>query len=730
MSSLLFPYGLQGEPGPTGSQGEPGLPGGPTGPQGEPGPTGFTGDVGTGPTGLPGVPGEAGLNGEPGFPGISSTYTNAEVPGDLLPGQFVYQNSFGVPIKVYICPLNAADSSWLLYLLQLWTYAPTSLGLTINNPDPNSPTILLTNLTNVAVFQQEPTLVYELSFTITSNGGVPFGLSYFNVYYNQGATGSTGAMGDTGMTGPAGAGSSNGGINEIQVSDGVGGFIGRATAYIDNSGNLSAQSLNSITFAMNGSLFDNTSSRGTANQVLTAGPNGLAVVWADSFTGSTGPQGNTGDTGATGPAGPGSVGTNVIQFSNGVGGFDGTNNATLDGTGVIEANELKSNVFRMGGQLYDNSNSYGLDNQVLSCGPGGYVLWVDTPTGPTGPQGNEGNQGNQGLQGDTGATGGFVLDAGMANRLQIVSAGTVSSSNITFPSPYGKPSSWIPDSNTLSPGNGNPGWRIQKEVGTSGASTQAQWYMYNPYYGQSVPYTVNPSPTILKKDLKALWAVITTVNKINTQGNFFFNIYTYDISNPPAGTYNKRYDYSIYNYPTKWGGPTTVSATLAGGYRYLVCAVDTPKDSPQTTATVNATALVAGTRYTILTLGTTNWTTAGAPVSTIGCVFTATGPTTGTGTATYEVNTSILLGNGVSATQTTFLRDPYDIHTDLSHITLNAVANATPGTVGTSFENLPISAIAFGTTSSLITPTLDMTVEKLGYTTASGSYEYTLLVAG
>jgi hypothetical protein len=89
-----------------------------------------------------------------------------------------------------------------------------------------------------------------------------------------------------------------------------------------------------------------------------------------------------------------------------------------------------------------------------------------------------------------------------------------------------------------------------------------------------------------------------------------------------------------------------------------------------------------------------------------------------------------LIGNGVSPTQTSFLRDPYDINTSMPHITLNAVANATPGPVGSSPENLPVSAIVFGTTSSAITPTMDMTVEKLGYTTASGSYEYSLLVAG
>jgi hypothetical protein len=128
--------------------------------------------------------------------------------------------------------------------------------------------------------------------------------------------------------------------------------------------------------------------------------------------------------------------------------------------------------------------------------------------------------------------------------------------------------------------------------------------------------------------------------------------------------------------------------------------------------------------------GTTPWTTLGAAVAVIGCVFTYNGVlATGTGTCTYEVNTSILVGNGITPTQTSFLRDPYDIHTDLTHITLNAVANATPGLIVGNAEDLPVSAIVFGTTSSAITPTLDITVEKLGFSANGGTvnYEYSMI---
>ena len=58
-----------------------------------------------------------------------------------------------------------------------------------------------------------------------------------------------------------------------------------------------------------------------------------------------------------------------------------------------------------------------------------------------------------------------------------------------------------------------------------------------------------------------------------------------------------------------------------------------PNSSPATTA---ADALVSGTVYQILTLGTTDFTAIGASANTVGVVFTATGAGTGTGTVSGQ----------------------------------------------------------------------------------------------
>lgn len=57
-----------------------------------------------------------------------------------------------------------------------------------------------------------------------------------------------------------------------------------------------------------------------------------------------------------------------------------------------------------------------------------------------------------------------------------------------------------------------------------------------------------------------------------------------------------------------------------------------------TLATVTAGDFITGVDYTILTVGTTDFTLIGASANTIGIVFTATGPGAGTGTATTTSN--------------------------------------------------------------------------------------------
>ena len=359
------------------------------------------------------------------------------------------------------------------------------------------------------------------------------------------------------------------------------------------------------------------------------------------------------------------------------------------------------------------ANSHQIILATITPGPAG-------PTGPPGP-----------------------MDAGLQSRLQIVptlSGQLISAVSYTGPTGVGSPSSWVPDAGSALPLTGGTldGWRNFKQVGTSGTSTKVSWFPYNPYFGASLPYTVNPSPTILKKDLQSVWAIITTKNRISTQGQIFFNIFTYDVANPPTtplNTFTNRFDYVIGTYPTMYGTGVTTSQTLNGGFRYLICAVDSPKIVQQTTANRTVTLLlndlVSGRTYTIGTVGTgVNWVAMGAAVATVGCVFVYNGvAATGTlGVATEEVSTSILVGNLQTPTQTTFLRDPYDIHTDIPHVQFNAVVGASNTPQPADIANVAVSAICISSTSGTVTPTLDWTVEKIGFSANNGAvnYEYTL----
>ena len=69
---------------------------------------------------------------------------------------------------------------------------------------------------------------------------------------------------------------------------------------------------------------------------------------------------------------------------------------------------------------------------------------------------------------------------------------------------------------------------------------------------------------------------------------------------------------------------------------------------PTTTAAsvVVATALVAGTKYRIVTVGTTDFTLIGASANTVGVVFTATAVGLGTGTASVEIDGTSYKGDG------------------------------------------------------------------------------------
>lgn len=85
---------------------------------------------------------------------------------------------------------------------------------------------------------------------------------------------------------------------------------------------------------------------------------------------------------------------------------------------------------------------------------------------------------------------------------------------------------------------------------------------------------------------------------------------------------------------------------------------------------VPALDLVTGQVYTILTVGTTDFTLVGAASNTIGVTFTATGPAIGTGTVTIDVN-QVLLSNFVPGTTVSlgltniYINMPFQVSTNL-----------------------------------------------------------------
>jgi len=88
---------------------------------------------------------------------------------------------------------------------------------------------------------------------------------------------------------------------------------------------------------------------------------------------------------------------------------------------------------------------------------------------------------------------------------------------------------------------------------------------------------------------------------------------------------------------------TAPAPAPGGGYTYFLSTVNPVK---------NAGAFVIGNTYVITTLGTTNYTTIGAPSNTIGTTFIATGVGTGTGTATELLANSTAPSGSVSAGST------------------------------------------------------------------------------
>jgi len=183
-------------------------------------------------------------------------------------------------------------------------------------------------------------------------------------------------------------------------------------------------------------------------------------------------------------------------------------------------------------------------------------------------------------------------------------------------------------------------------------------------------------------------------------------------------------------------GSGTGTATTPSPNRYLKTdGTNTSFDqfNLASTTTVTAGSFVIGTTYTILTVGTTSFTSIGAASNTVGVVFTATGAGSGTGTAFTAdyvgllpassggtgVTSSTGSGSVVLSTSPTLTSATENFPT-LNYFTLN-----TYGNIKALFEAATVTASAPTSTTNF-----DITTQAIQYYTSNNSTNFTLNFRG
>lgn len=187
-------------------------------------------------------------------------------------------------------------------------------------------------------------------------------------------------------------------------------------------------------------------------------------------------------------------------------------------------------------------------------------------------------------------------------------------------------------------------------------------------------------------------------------------------------------------------GSGTGTATTPSPNRYLKSdGTNTSWDQfSLATTTVTAGSFVIGTTYTILTVGTTSFTSIGASANTIGVVFTATGAGSGTGTAFTAdyvgllpvtsggtgVTTSTGSGNLVLSTSPT-LTTPTLTTPTLNYPTLNYFTLGTYGNTKALFNTTTVTASAPPATTNF-----DIATQAVQYYTSNATANFTLNFRG
>lgn len=176
--------------------------------------------------------------------------------------------------------------------------------------------------------------------------------------------------------------------------------------------------------------------------------------------------------------------------------------------------------------------------------------------------------------------------------------------------------------------------------------------------------------------------------------------------------------YTMYSPSTLMAVGTRISPTYPTDKLYIVTVEGTTTTEPVTS--VAATALVAGTVYTITAAGTTTlaqWQAAGAPGSTVGLTFVATGNTVGTGTCSRS-NWGTTIG-GTTVNGATFM-----CVSKFATVATLATTTAVTYTAGVLYRNATAEFLV--TTAGLaVAGTSLATTTPIGGTVTSGAAVFT-----
>ena len=227
--------------------------------------------------------------------------------------------------------------------------------------------------------------------------------------------------------------------------------------------------------------------------------------------------------------------------------------------------------------------------------------------------------------------------------------------------------------------------------------TYISWYSLNALYGLSLPQTIVPATTVLKKDLNAVWALIRFNNDVAVQGSISITVetYAYQYGSNTTNAYTGRWAYSFPMaaivgggvYPWSATGGVALTATTpraVGGFTYLLyCEDKYPKVIPNT----------------------------------------------------VPPSLSFAVSNGMfpsQSTSTNTCRDPYDVYPHYPHLPLNGVQyteNAVQPTYGGVYADqasVEVASIYVHSTSSpqtplVLQPSFDFQVLDMGYRGTNGA---------